>query len=80
MDVGFSYGVTDGLDLGWMVTSGVITGLRWKYSLFQAPDIHALTVGGRCMTNTKLLLFNLSNFHINWHTDLRNARILDRAR
>ncbi len=74
LDFGCSYGVTDRLDLGWMATSATITGLRWKYRLFQTPAKHALAVGGRCMTHVAFLSLGLSYFEIYWQTDLRYTR------
>ncbi len=71
-EFGFSYGMTDRLDIGWMYSGIHYTGMRWKYNVFNTPPKHALSVGGRAMINTYFLSGN--SLGLNWQTDLWYTR------
>jgi|GEM_PF-3568779 len=68
VDLNYSYGMTDRMDLGWMVSSSTFTGPVWKYSLLQSSSGHRVSLGGRLMTAMQALA--KGDFVMLGHTDV----------
>ncbi len=68
VDLSYSYGMTDRMDLGWMVSSSTFTGPVWKYNLMHSSSGHSISLGGRLMT--AMLALRNGDVVVLGHTDV----------